>query len=83
MYTTEEEAEFVGNYLGEALEKAGLSDVDIFVWDHNKEILFERFGTCIQNEKAANISKVLPYTGIPEIILRQLKWYKNSIRGQK
>lgn len=66
VYTAEEEAEFVGNYLGEALEKAGLSDVDIFVWDHNKEILFERFGTCIQNEKAAKYIKgaaVHWYTG--------------------
>lgn len=66
VYTAEEEAEFVGNYLGEALEEAGLSDVDIFVWDHNKEILFERFAACMQNEKAAKYIKgaaVHWYTG--------------------
>lgn len=66
VYTAEEEAEFVGEYLGETFEKAGLSDVDIYVWDHNKEILFERFGTVMENEKAAKYVKgaaVHWYTG--------------------
>lgn len=41
-YTAEQEADFVGNYLGPALERAGLSDTKIFIWDHNKESLVDR-----------------------------------------
>lgn len=43
IYTSEEEAAFVREHLGPALEKAGLSDVGIFVWDHNKEEAVLRF----------------------------------------
>ena len=42
IYTAKEEGEFVAGYLGPALENAGLGDVKIFVWDHNKEVLYDR-----------------------------------------
>ncbi len=41
-YSAEDESAFVRDYLGPALEKAGLLDVKIFVWDHNKEEGYER-----------------------------------------
>jgi glucosylceramidase len=41
-YTGEEERDFVKNHLGPVLEKEGLSDVNIFIWDHNKERVYER-----------------------------------------
>lgn len=41
-YTAEEERDFVKNHLGPALEKAGMGDIKIFVWDHNKERLYDR-----------------------------------------
>lgn len=42
LYSASEEGEFVAGYLGPALEKVGLGDIRIFVWDHNKEILYDR-----------------------------------------
>ncbi len=42
LYSAEEEGTFAASFLGPALEAAGLSDVKVFVWDHNKEILFDR-----------------------------------------
>ncbi|MCR5331445.1 MAG: glucosylceramidase [Lachnospiraceae bacterium] len=42
IYSATEEGEFVAGYLGPALEKAGLGDIKIFVWDHNKEALYDR-----------------------------------------
>ena len=42
IYEAEEEGLFAASFLGPALEAAGLSDVKIFVWDHNKEVLFDR-----------------------------------------
>lgn len=41
-YTAEEEAEFAVKYLRPALDKAGLGDVKIILWDHNRERLYER-----------------------------------------
>jgi len=53
-YTAEQEAEFAVDYLGPALEKAGLlGDVRILVWDHNKEIAYNRFKT-VMNRKGAD-----------------------------
>lgn len=56
-YTAKEEAEFVGEYLGPILEKAGMKNIDIFVWDHNKETLYERVKEIMSNEKAARYVK--------------------------
>ena len=41
-YTAEEEAAFIKDYLAPALDKAGLSDIKIIIWDHNKEQLYDR-----------------------------------------
>lgn len=50
IYTAEEEGLFVRDYLGPALEKAGLSEVGIFVWDHNKEEAYQRFKEVLFDE---------------------------------
>lgn len=57
IYSASEEAEFAVEYLGPKLREAGLSDVDIYVWDHNKEILFERFSEAMQYPNAKEYIK--------------------------
>lgn len=52
-YTAKDEADFVRDYLGPVLEKEGLGDVEIFVWDHNKEIVFERARDILSDKEAA------------------------------
>lgn len=47
VYTAEEEKEFLRDFMWPALQKNGLSDVEIFIWDHNKERAFERACTII------------------------------------
>lgn len=42
VYTPSEEKEFLRDYMYPTLEREGLSDIEIFIWDHNKERLFER-----------------------------------------
>lgn len=42
-YSAEEEGSFVAKHLGPALERAGMKDIDIYVWDHNKELLYQRY----------------------------------------
>lgn len=66
IYTSEEEALFVREYLGPALEQAGLSDIGIFVWDHNKEEAYQRFKEVMSDEKTGKYVKgaaVHWYTG--------------------
>lgn len=66
IYSASEEAEFVADYLGPALAEAGLGDIDIYIWDHNKEMLFDRFSESMNNEGAASYIKgaaVHWYTG--------------------
>ncbi len=42
LYTAEEERDFLRDHLRPALVRHGLGDVEIFIWDHNKERLYER-----------------------------------------
>jgi glucosylceramidase len=42
LYTAAQEKAFIRDYLYPALQKHGLADVELFIWDHNKERVFER-----------------------------------------
>ena len=42
IYTAQEEGSFVSDYLAPALREAGLNDIQIFIWDHNKENMYDR-----------------------------------------
>ncbi|MEA4939740.1 MAG: glycoside hydrolase family 30 beta sandwich domain-containing protein [Christensenella sp.] len=42
LFTGEEEKTFLRDFLYPALIKAGLGDIAIYIWDHNKERLFDR-----------------------------------------
>lgn len=52
IYSASEEAEFVADYLGPTMKEAGLGDIAIFIWDHNKDILFDRVEESMSNKKA-------------------------------
>jgi glucosylceramidase len=42
LYTAEEERDFLKNYLGPTLKKAGLGDKKIIGWDHNRDLVYQR-----------------------------------------
>lgn len=52
IYSSEDEKVMVRDYLGPALEKAGFSHVKIIIWDHNKEIVYERAMEILSDEQA-------------------------------
>lgn len=52
-YTAEEEGNFVRDYLGPTLEKEGLDDKKIIIWDHNRDIAYERAKTILSDPEAA------------------------------
>ena len=42
VYTAQEEKEFLRDYLVPEMKQYGLGDIEVFVWDHNKERIYDR-----------------------------------------
>ena len=55
IYTAEEEKEFLRDYLWPSLKEHGLDDIGIYLWDHNKERVFEWAETIIDKETTGMI----------------------------
>ncbi|NNK83603.1 MAG: glycoside hydrolase family 30 protein [Flavobacteriaceae bacterium] len=53
IYTAEEERDFLKNHLGPTLEKEGLGDKKIVVWDHNRDLLSHRANTIFDDPEAS------------------------------
>lgn len=52
IYTAEEERDFLKNYLGPTLNKAGLGDKKINIWDHNRDLITQRVTTILDDPEA-------------------------------
>ena len=55
IYTAEEQKEFLRDYLWPSLKAHGLDDIGIYLWDHNKERVFEWAETIIDTETTSMI----------------------------
>ena len=53
IYTAEEERDFLKNHLGPVMEKEGLKDKKIIVWDHNRDLIYQRAQTYFNDPEAA------------------------------
>ena len=53
IYTGEEERDFLKNHLGPTMAKEGLQDKKIIVWDHNRDLMFQRAQTYFDDPEAA------------------------------
>lgn len=53
IYTAEQERDFLKNHLGPVLEKEGLGDKKIIVWDHNRDLITHRANTILGDPVAA------------------------------
>jgi len=58
VYTAEEEKEFLRDFMWPSLQENGLSDIEIFIWDHNKERAFERACAMIDETTDAMIAGI-------------------------
>lgn len=58
VYTAEEEKRFLRDYLYPVLQKNGQGDIEIFIWDHNKERVFERACALIDDTTDSMIAGV-------------------------
>jgi glucosylceramidase len=53
IYSAEEERDFLKNHLGPTLEKEGLGDKKIIVWDHNRDLIVNRANTIFDDPVAS------------------------------
>jgi glucosylceramidase len=53
IYSAEEERDFLKNFLGPTLSRAGLADKKIIAWDHNRDLIYQRVSTLLADPKAA------------------------------
>jgi glucosylceramidase len=53
IYTAEEERDFLKNHLGPTMEKEGLKDKKIIVWDHNRDLMYQRAQTYFDDPEAS------------------------------
>lgn len=53
IYTAQEERDFVKNHLGPVMHQEGLKDINILVWDHNRDIIVERTLPIFSDPEAA------------------------------
>jgi glucosylceramidase len=53
IYTAEEERDFVKQHLGPTLANAGMEDRKLIVWDHNRDLIFHRASTILNDPETA------------------------------
>lgn len=53
IYTAEEEANFLKSSLGPTLQKEGLGEKKIIIWDHNRDLIYQRVSTTLRDPEVA------------------------------
>lgn len=71
IYTAEEERDFLRDHLGPVMEKEGLADKNIVVWDHNRDLISHRANTIFEDLEAAKYAWGIGF-----------HWYENWTGGE-
>jgi len=53
VFSAGDEAEFIGKYLGPAVEKSPYANTKIIAWDHNRDLIHQRASMIMNNPEAA------------------------------
>jgi glucosylceramidase len=53
IYTAEEERDFIKNHLGPTLARNGMGDRKLIAWDHNRDLIYHRASTILNDPEAA------------------------------
>jgi len=53
IYTAEEERDFLKKFLGPTLHKNGLGDKKVIMWDHNRDLIYQRAQTYFSDPEVA------------------------------
>jgi glucosylceramidase len=72
IYSPEDERDFLKNYLGPAMVKAGLGDKKIIVWDHNRDLMVQRANVIFEDKEASKYAWGMGF-----------HWYEDWSGGQQ
>ena len=72
VYTAEDERDFLKNHLGPTMKKEGLGDKKIIVWDHNRDLIYQRVNTIMSDPEAAKYAWGIGY-----------HWYETWAGGEQ
>jgi glucosylceramidase len=53
LYTAEDERDFIKNYLGPTLAKSGMAGKKLIAWDHNRDLMYQRASTILEDPGAS------------------------------
>lgn len=53
IFTAEDERDFIKQYLGPTLKKSGLGNKKLIAWDHNRDLVYQRASTILDDPEAA------------------------------
>ena len=53
IYTADDERDFLKNYLGPTIQKSGMGDKKIIVWDHNRDLMVQRANVIFGDPEAS------------------------------
>jgi glucosylceramidase len=53
VFTGEDERDFIKTFLGPTLHKSGFADKKLIAWDHNRDLLYQRASTVLNDPEAA------------------------------
>ena len=53
LYTGEEERDFIKKFLGPTLQKTGMANKKLIAWDHNRDLMYQRASTVLDDPEAA------------------------------
>ena len=53
IFTAEEERDYIKSFLGPTLQKNGLESKKLIAWDHNRDLIFQRATTILEDKEAA------------------------------
>lgn len=72
IFTAEEERDFIKNYLGPTMQKAGLSKKKLIMWDHNRDLMYQRVSTVLEDKDASKYVWGVGYHWYED-------WHKNGM----
>lgn len=71
IYTADEEAKFLKNNLGPTLWKAGYKNKKVIIWDHNRDLMYQRATTTLGDPETAKYASGIGY-----------HWYETWTKSQ-
>jgi glucosylceramidase len=61
IYSAEDERDFLRDFLGPTMRREGLGEKNIIIWDHNRDLIFQRVSTILKDPKAAQYAWGIGY----------------------